>query len=454
MNPPNPAAPSPSQVLTVSQLTTAIKFSLEATFPLMQIEGELSNVTQHGSGHLYFSLKDQGACISAVMYRGAATRLAFVPKAGDKVLVSANLTVYPQRGNYQLMVESMRLAGVGELLAKLEGLKRTLKERGWFAQEHKKTLPPYPKRIGVVSSPTGAAIQDILRVLGHRDPGFSLILNPVRVQGEGAAQEIAQAIRQFNQYKLADVLIVARGGGSIEDLWSFNEEIVAQAIFSSQIPVVSAVGHETDFTIADFVADVRAATPSQAAELVIKEKIQKERFLLTTRQQLEQRLLQILRYHKQRLKDLRSQPMISSPYYWLGTKMQRLDDLRQQIDQSMTVQLRHYRTRLEGRRQRAMALDPSLQLQQWRQKLQVWEKNLVQTALHVLSLKRERLANLARVLKAINPKQLLGKGYSILLSEKTGLVINSVRALNKDQNLRMILSDGEATVQVKEIVLS
>ena len=439
------------QILTVSQLTKAIKLSLEATFPLMQIEGEVSNFTQHSSGHLYFSLKDQGATIQAVMFRGATAQLAFLPKAGDKVVVSANLTIYPQRGNYQLMVQTMRLAGVGELLAKLEQLKLKLKAKGWFAQESKKALPPYPKRIGVISSPTGAAIQDILRVLQHRYAGFHLILNPVRVQGEGAAQEVAQAIRDFNQYQLADVLIIARGGGSIEDLWAFNEEVVAQAIFESQIPLISAIGHETDFTIADFVADVRAATPSQAAELVIKERAQKERFLQQTRQQLERRLYQTLRYLTQRLKDARSQPMISNPYHWLGLKMQRIDELRQQIDTATLVHLRHLRTRLEGDKRRATALNPSLQLQHLRQKLVTWEASLARTASHVFQLKRERLAKLGQILTAINPRRLLSQGYSILLSQKTGLVINSVRTLSTDPDLRIILSDGEAATQVKDI---
>ncbi len=448
------ALPGSLQILTVSQLTTAIKHSLEATFPLVQIEGEVSNFTQHSSGHLYFSLKDQGAAIQAVMFRSATTQLAFLPKAGDKVVVSANLTVYPQRGNYQLMVQSMRLAGVGELLAKLEQLKLKLKAKGWFDQKHKKALPLYPKRIGVVSSPTGAAIQDILRVLQHRYAGFHLILNPVRVQGDGSAQEVAQAIRDFNTYKLADVLIVARGGGSIEDLWAFNEEVVAAAIFESQIPLVSAIGHETDFTIADFVSDVRAATPSQAAELVIKEKAQKERFLRQTREQLEQRLTQMLRHFRQRLKDVRSQPMISNPYHWLGLKLQRMDDLRQQIDQSIQVHLRHLRTRLDGDRRRAMALDPSLQLQHLRQKIAAWQVSLTRCALHIFQLKREQLGKLDQVLRAINPKRLLSRGYSILLSQKTGLVINSVRTLSTDENLRMVLSDGEATAQVKDITPS
>jgi exodeoxyribonuclease VII large subunit len=259
-------------ILTVSQLSQAIKLSLETAFPFVQLQGEISNCKPHSSGHLYFSLKDAHAQISAVMFRPDAATLKFTPKDGTQVIAIGEINVYPTSGKYQIVVRELRPMGIGELLLKLEELKMKITKLGWFRKEHKKPLPKFPKRIGVVTSPTGAAIQDMLNILTRRFSGFHLILYPVKVQGEGAAQEIAHAIEQFNHYELADVLIVGRGGGSIEDLWAFNEEVVAKAIFESKIPIISAVGHETDHCIADYVADIRAPTPSAAAEIVIAEK--------------------------------------------------------------------------------------------------------------------------------------------------------------------------------------
>ncbi|MCB1149824.1 MAG: exodeoxyribonuclease VII large subunit, partial [Chlamydiia bacterium] len=260
------------QSVTVSALTEQIRNLLEPRFFGISVRGEISNFKKHSSGHLYFTLKDAKAQIGAVMFAASAGRLRAVPKDGDQVLVTGNLNVYPPHGKYQIVVEEMTPLGLGELLMKLEQLKLEIKRRGWFEKEHKKLLPPFPKRIGIVTSPTGAAIQDILNVLSRRFAGVEILLNPVRVQGETAAAEIAQAIEQFNKYQLADVLIVGRGGGSLEDLFAFNEEIVARAVFESAIPIICAVGHETDHCIAEYVADMRAPTPSAAAELVIREK--------------------------------------------------------------------------------------------------------------------------------------------------------------------------------------
>ncbi len=266
--------------LTVSQLTNAIKLNLESTFPRIHLQGEISNFKVQTSGHLYFSLKDVHAQISVVMFKADASLLKIMPKAGDQVIVKGALNVYPPKGNYQLIVRELAYVGIGELLQKLEALKFKLHQMGWFKNSHKKPLPRFPQRIGVVTSPTGAVIQDILNVLSRRFSGFHLILNPVKVQGEGAADEISQAIEDFNRYQSVDVMIVGRGGGSLEDLWAFNEEIVAKAIFHSQIPIISAVGHETDHCIADYVADVRAPTPSAAAEIVIAEKKQQIDYLM------------------------------------------------------------------------------------------------------------------------------------------------------------------------------
>lgn len=290
--------------LTVSQLTQAIKSSLESNFPSILLQGEVSNSKLHSSGHFYFSLKDSGAQIGAVMYR---SDVKVIPKDGDQVIVRGDINVYPPSGKYQIIAKELRPVGVGELLLKLEELKVKLHKKGYFKKDHKRPLPKMPRRIGVITSPTGAAIQDILNILTRRFSGFHLILNPVKVQGEGAAQEIAQAIQQFNDFDLVDVMIVGRGGGSIEDLWAFNEEIVADALYNSRIPTISAVGHETDHCIADYVADVRAPTPSAAAEIVIAEKAHQLQQLGQIQQRMQQTLRHLIRHQMQQLEGVKRQ---------------------------------------------------------------------------------------------------------------------------------------------------
>lgn len=253
---------------TVSEITKIIKLTLEDRFYSVWIEGEISDFKRHSSGHLYFILKDENAQLSAVMWRGKSMSLPFVPQDGIKVLAKGNITVFERSGRYQLDVDILQPLGIGNLQMAFEQLKIRLKNEGLFDESHKKPIPQFPSNVGVITSPTGAAIRDIVSVANRRSPGIQIIIRPVKVQGEGSAEEIAAAIEEFNEYGLIDVIIVGRGGGSLEDLWSFNEEVVARAIFDSRIPVISAVGHEIDFTIADFVADLRAATPSAAAELV------------------------------------------------------------------------------------------------------------------------------------------------------------------------------------------
>lgn len=259
-----------TKIYKVSEVTRDIKNLLEQSFPTLWVEGEISNYTLHSSGHRYFSLKDENAQIRCVLFRWEGKRLVFEPQDGMKVYALGNLTVYEKSGQYQLSVIRLHPVGIGELELAFQQLKERLYNEGLFDEAHKKPIPEYPQAIGVVTSPTGAAIRDIINIVHRRDPSIRIVLNPVRVQGEGAAEEIAQAIRDFNEYRDVDLLIVGRGGGSLEDLWAFNEEIVARAIYESKIPIISAVGHEVDFTIADFVADLRAPTPSAAAELAVK----------------------------------------------------------------------------------------------------------------------------------------------------------------------------------------
>lgn len=458
---------SQAPILTVSQLTQAIRLCLESTFPSVWLQGEISNSKLQSSGHLYFSLKDAQAQISAVMFRGDLASLSQMPKEGDQVIIRGDINVYPPTGKYQIVVRELRQMGLGALLMKLEELKVKLQKRGWFNKEHKKPLPKFPKRIGVVTSPTGAVIQDILHILTRRAGGFHLILNPVKVQGEGAAQEIAKAIYHFNEHQLADVLIVGRGGGSIEDLWAFNEEIVAEAIFNSQIPIISAVGHETDYSIADFVADVRAPTPSAAAELVMAEKAHQLHHLEQVRNRLHQTTTHLVKQAKHRLEGVLKQPLLRSPYYLLGPCLQKLDGCRQEIDNLVQNKVHRYQLRLEGSRRQLAALNPLTQLQHTRSKLAQWDKALQHTIFQLIEgrkkqlqpltkrkqldecwqrfhlIRKEKIKQLAANLASINPKNLLANGYCILFAEKDRSVITSINAVQPGDSLSILLADGE-----------
>ena len=416
------------EILSVTQLTGAIKKHLEGHFPALTVQGEISNFKEQSSGHLYFTLKDAQAQISAVLFKGSAQLLARMPKAGDQVVVKGELAVYAPRGNYQIIVRELRYVGVGELLLKLHELKAELQAKGWFDPRRKKPLPRFPKTIGVITSPTGAVIQDILHVLSRRYAGFQLLLNPVKVQGEGAAQEIACAIEQFNQHKLADVLIVGRGGGSLEDLWAFNEKRVAEAIFASKIPIISAVGHETDFCIADFVADVRAPTPSAAAEIVIAEENKELQFLAQTHQRIKETSRQILRQHKERLKSISRQPAISQPFFLLGKFAQMVDETKSSLDHALQRLVQEKKLKLLALQRQAKAQSP----------------------LTLLTSLKQKLAFTSSHLKAINPKNLLTKGYAIVFQEKENSIILSAKQVKPEEGLRILLQDGTVKVKVTE----
>ncbi len=485
-------------VLSVSQLTNAIKHSIESTFPHIWLQGEISNLKVQSSGHLYFSLKDADAQISAVMFRGSAASLKLLPRDGSHVLVQGEINVYPPSGKYQIIVKELRLMGVGELLLKLEELKAKLHAKGWFNAEHKKALPKFPRCIGVVTSPTGAAIHDILNVLTRRFSGFKLILNPVRVQGDGAAAEIATAIEFFNKHKLADVLIVGRGGGSIEDLWAFNEEIVAAAIFASKIPIVSAVGHETDVCLSDFVADVRAPTPSAAAMMVIAEKDQQFQQLNQWKIRLTHIIQLLIKHDRQKLYGITRHPLLSSPYGLIGLWLQRADDLRQNIDLAMRQSLIRQRSHLISIQRQLQALRPNSRIAQFKEKLLGLTKSItnaigirianLQTSLNqadhkllmswnsqqlgrrkmfsanalqrqidqilfrTISLRKERIKGMSASLHSIDPKNVLKRGYSILFNEIDDCVITSVKTVRPDQKIRLLLSDGELFTTVNEVL--
>ncbi|HSX27087.1 MAG TPA: exodeoxyribonuclease VII large subunit [Chlamydiales bacterium] len=414
------------KIFTVSELTSAIKSLLEPNFRAISVQGEISNFKLQSSGHLYFSMKDSGSQLSAVLFKGNAANLPRMPKEGDQVIAKGEISLYVPRGQYQIVIRELQFLGVGELLLKLHQLKEQLQARGWFDPQHKKPLPKIPRRIGVVTSPTGAVIQDILHILTRRFAGFHVILNPVKVQGEGAAQEIAQAIADFNKYNLADVLIVGRGGGSIEDLWAFNEEIVAKAIFESRIPIISAVGHETDFTIADWVADVRAPTPSAAAEIATAEKGNLLKFLSQAEQHCKQRLIQQIGQSKQRLAALQKHPLLSSPYNLLAQPIQQLDRVRSDLEETLKNRLEQQKMKLQAAGQKLELLKPSAQI----------------TRL------KEKLVRLQEHLRSLHPQNLLKKGYTILFSEKGNSVILSAKELQPQTPFSVLLHDGRISATV------
>ncbi len=438
-----------NKVLTVSELTYFIKTLLEKKFSFVTISGEISNFKYQSSGHMYFSLKDSTSQISAVIFRADTKHLEKLPKDGDEVIVEAQMGVYPPRGSYQLIVRKLSYFGKGSLLIKLNELKEKLKKEGLFDKSHKKSLPVLPKKIGIVTSASGSVIQDILHVLKRRFSNFHLILNPVKVQGEGASLEIAKAIDDFNKYDLADVLIVGRGGGSLEDLWAFNEEIVALAIFKSKIPIISAVGHETDVSIADFVADVRAPTPSAAAEIVIKEKTQ----LLDSLKYFETQIIKTLSYKLKNLKlqldNFKSQNVFTSPYALLGKQMQMLDDMKNAIDSFVKQKLVSQKEILKVIFNQIKSLNPHLKILNFRKDLLEFSKKLNIIYKNYLLIKKERLEKLMDHLKAIDPKNLLKKGYSILFNEKLNSIILSTEDINEGDIIKAILADGKIYAKVK-----
>ena len=464
------------KILSVSELTQEIKKQLETKLGIVSVRGEVINLKTQSSGHLYFTLKDTEAQISAVLFKGAAKGLTKLPQEGNQIMVQGEITVYPPRGSYQILVRSIQYQGQGELLAKLHERKKQMQALGYFDPQRKKKLPLFPKTIGVVTSPTGAVIQDILQILERRHSGFHLILFPVKVQGEGAKEEIAKAIDQFNKYSLADVLIIGRGGGSLEDLWAFNEEDVVQAILRSKIPIISAVGHETDFSLSDFVADVRAPTPSAAAELVTAEKEQQLKFLLQCKKQIHRHGTSHLFRLKQLLESRIKNPYISSPYLLLAKRLQQFDDIKQKLTSYSASFLKQKRAELLSLEKQKNLLEPSYQIRLWKDKFNSLQKNIESSLrqkikteknrleydskrrklslflCHILEKKKENLTKIVSHLQSIDPKNLLTKGYCILFSENRDSVILSSKELTPLQSLKIQLQDGQIKVKVEEIL--
>ncbi len=402
-------------------------FAATPAFNDIEIKGELSGGKRYPSGHFYFTLKDENAAISGVMFRSAFSRLNFIPENGDKVVLRGNISLYEQSGRYQVIANSMQPMGLGNLYLEYERLKKDLERQGYFSPERKKSIPVMPKIIGLATSEAGAVLHDIITVLRRRFPGFKLDFIPVPVQGQGAAERIAEAIDQFNLQGRVDVIIIGRGGGSIEDLWAFNEKELADAIYRSNIPIISAVGHETDFTIADFTADLRAATPSAAAELVIVEKSKLYDLLEQNREQLRKALQDKLDSARKGLEFYSKRPVLSLP-----DKL--LQGYRQQLDELMNRLLREINFHVSYQKQENFNLES---------KLNVALRGKLDGA-------RQKQLSLEARLKGLDPLAILDRGYSYVQSQE-GTLIKSVDQVQSGAEVHLYWRDGSAKAKIEEI---
>lgn len=395
-------------VLSVSQLNRYIKMNFDADENLANIfiSGEISNFTNHyRTGHLYFTLKDDSAAVRAVMFNSSAKRLKFMPEDGMKVIARGRVSVYEASGQYQLYVDDMQPDGVGALNLAYEQLKEKLQKEGLFSELHKKPLPPYPEKVGVITSPTGAAVRDIINVLGRRFPYAEIVFCPVLVQGDGAHLQLTDAVNLFNSERAADVIIIGRGGGSIEDLWEFNDEGLARAVYNSEIPVISAVGHETDFTICDFVADMRAPTPSAAAELAVPDANELQYALSALKNRMFLNVSSGIADRRSRLEYLTSKGALKSPDEMLSNRSQRLDT-------AFSKMLSSYENRIGG--------------------------------------KKVEFISAATALSKLDPMSVLMRGFAFV-SDKNGKNVYSSQELAKGDKINVRFHDGSAVCEVKEI---
>lgn len=395
-------------VLSVSQLNRYIKMNFDADENLANIfiSGEISNFTNHyRTGHLYFTLKDDSAAVRAVMFNSSAKRLKFMPEDGMKVIARGRVSVYEASGQYQLYVDDMQPDGVGALNLAYEQLKEKLQKEGFFSELHKKPLPPYPEKVGVITSPTGAAVRDIINVLGRRFPYAEIVFCPVLVQGDGAHLQLIDAVNLFNSERAADVIIIGRGGGSIEDLWEFNDEGLARAVYNSEIPVISAVGHETDFTICDFVADMRAPTPSAAAELAVPDANELQYALSALKNRMFLNVSSGIADRRSTLEYLTSKGALKSPDEMLSNRSQRLDT-------AFSKMLSSYENRIGG--------------------------------------KKVEFISAATALSKLDPMSVLMRGFAFV-SDKSGKNVYSSQALAKGDKINVRFHDGSAVCEVKEI---
>lgn len=440
-----------TKILSVKDLNRYIKLLLEGDSRLQDVwvRGEISNFTHHSSGHMYFTLKDADGRLKSIMFASHNQKLGFIPKEGTKVIARGNISVYERDGAYQFYVTAMQPDGIGSLYLAFEQLKKKLEAEGLFAPERKKPIPRFPRAIGVITSPTGAAIRDVIITLQRRFPSIPILLYPVLVQGTQAAPSIVKAIEAMNRLGEADVLIVGRGGGSLEELWAFNEEAVARAICASAIPIISAVGHETDFTIADFVADLRAPTPTAAAELAVPHHLELKQQLSQQAQRLHYGLLQQLRRKQERLERAKRSPFLTNPRRQLLMQpAERLDRLAEQLGYRMRQRLTGLAQRRLRLERRLSSFNPTEQAVMARQRLDASKRQMLTAMQTLLRSKKQEWLSGVRHLDALSPLKVMQRGYSLSYDEQEKQLIRSITQVKIGDRLSIRLKDGKIQCQV------
>jgi exodeoxyribonuclease VII large subunit len=434
-------------VLTVSELSARLREVLEERFPAVWVEGEISNFKLYTSGHAYFTLKDETAQLRCVLFRNRGRRIRFEPTDGLHVLAFGSVEVYAPRGEYQLVVELLEPRGLGALQLAFEQLKERLQREGLFDPARKRSLPRFPRKIGIVTSPTGAALRDMLRVIGRRFGEIHIVIAPARVQGEGAAQEVAQSVRELNALGGVDVIIVGRGGGSLEDLWAFNDEMLARTIVASKVPVISAVGHEVDVTIADFVADLRAPTPSAAAELVVREK----QAVADSVAHLGRRLTAVMRRRlareRERLETARRRRVLTDARRPLRDLERRVDDATARLRRAMAAAVRHAAHRVELAARSLRAQSPVARTAADRRRLTDLSARLDRGLARQLDRARHRLGGSVGRLHSLSPLAVLARGYS-LTRLPSGEIVRSARQVGAGDAVTVLLDRGSLACRV------
>ena len=440
------------EILTVSQLNNNIKFLLEETFDFLWVEGEVSNLRRPQSGHVYFTLKDDKSQINAVFFRqfgGYKQRTNFELEEGLSVLCRARLNVYLPRGEYQLVIESVEPLGVGALQKAFEQLKAKLLAEGLFDERYKKSIPFLPKKIGVVTSPTGAVVKDILNITKRRFPMADILIAPVRVQGDEAAAEIIQALRNLQSYGGVDVIVIARGGGSLEDIAPFNDEALAREIFRSSIPIVSAVGHETDFTICDFVADLRASTPSAAAELIVPEWMELTEKINIFKQRLIAGYCRHLKNRRDKIAGL--QERLKDPRRFLINLQIHLDDLRERLGVALHHKKQNKYNDLRQLELRLRHQSPARQINEKKILLKNIQKDIFNNFSYHIAVLKEKLQKNSAILESLSPLGVLQRGYSITRSMGSGMIVRQANALNVGEDVNVQLARGNFNAKIEKI---
>lgn len=439
-----------ARILSIKEVNRYIRMKMEGDPRLQDVwlRGEISNFTHHSSGHMYFTLKDSDSRIRTIMFASHNQKLAFRPKEGTKVIARGNITVYERDGQYQFYAMHMQPDGIGSLFMAFEQLKERLNAEGLFGQERKRSIPRYPAAIGVITSPTGAAVRDILITLRRRQPGVAVLLYPVLVQGTQAAGSIAQAIEAMNRSGEVDVLIVGRGGGSLEELWAFNEEVVARAIAASTIPIISAVGHETDFTISDFVADLRAPTPTAAAELAVANREELRQHLTHVNRRLQSAMNRFLNQNQERLLRAQQSAVFRKPEQLMMKHADKVARLQEQLTYRLQLIQGQSSQRWKELRGRLREQTPVHQVRAARKRLDGNQHQLVQSMAAITKQKRMEAAGMIRQLDALSPLKIMSRGYSLVYDEQEAKLIRSIEEVQLGDVVRVKLSDGQLDCHV------